>query len=231
MAMPAKKLYWITAAIFFMVVVLSYHKSNTILPTPSQNNNEYTNNKQQPNTNTNNYNNHNNNNNNDKIEDKNNDLYSEEDHPNTPVIPVPQPVSDAALPNTSNQYDTLIVIPSSWTQMQNRQWVRETIFGIENNLEPCKKYDGRIIYKFYIHGRSTWAKSGIHTAEFMQAQVRDLHGEFMEYDDGFFTNRTVTDHHAIWGDALDWAVSCCRGRSQSRGCFVFYFYYFTELRS
>lgn len=209
MAMPARKLYWITAAIFFMVVVLSYHKSNTILPTPSQNNNEYTNNKQQPNTNTNSYNNNNNNNNNnDKVEEKNNDLYSDEDHPNAPVIPVPQPVSDAALPNTSNQYDTLIVIPSSWTQMQNRQWVRETIFGIENNLEPCKKYDGRIIYKFYIHGRSTWAKSGIHTAEFMQAQVRDLHGEFMEYDDGFFTNKTVTDHHAIWGDALDWAVSC-----------------------
>ncbi|KAF9384290.1 hypothetical protein CPB97_005807 [Podila verticillata] len=203
MAVPAKKLYWITAAIFFMVVVLSYHKSNTILPTPSQNNNEYTNNKQQPNTNTNNYNNNNNN----KVEDKNNDLYSDEDHHNTPVIPVPQPVSDAALPNTSNQYDTLIVIPSSWTQMQNRQWVRETIFGIENNLEPCKKYDGRIIYKFYIHGRSTWAASGIHSAQFMQAQVRNLHGEFMEYDDSFFTNKTVTDHHAIWGDALEWAVN------------------------
>ncbi|KAF9313670.1 hypothetical protein BG003_004918 [Podila horticola] len=195
MAVPAKKLYWITAAIFFMVVILSYHKSNSILPTPNHNNNEYTNNKQQPNTN--NYNNEN------KVEDKK-DPY--EDH-NSPLIPIPQPVSDAALPNTSNQYDTLIVIPSSWTQMQNRQWVRETIFGIENNLEPCKKYDGRVIYKFYIHGLSTWATSGIHTAQFMQAQVRDLHGEFMEYDDSFFANKTVTDRHAIWGDALDWAVN------------------------
>ncbi|KAG0015652.1 hypothetical protein BGZ82_001322 [Podila clonocystis] len=194
MAVPAKKLYWITAAIFFMVVVLSYHKSNSILPTPNKNNNEYTNNKQQPNTN---YNNH------DNVEDKS-DPYEDR---NSPLLPVPQHVSDAALPNTSNQYDTLIVIPSSWTQMLNRQWVRETIFGIENNLEPCKKYDGRIIYKFYIHGYSTWEKTGIHTAQFMQAQVRDLHGEFMEYEDSFFANKTVTDRHAVWGDALEWAVN------------------------
>ncbi|KAF9298623.1 hypothetical protein BGZ74_009298 [Mortierella antarctica] len=207
MAVPAKKLYWITAAIFFMVVVLSFHKSNSILPNPNQNN-EYTNNGQQPNTNNNyNHNNNNNNNNNnynDNKVDDTNDPY--EDH-NSPLFPVPQPVSDSALPNTSNQYDTLIVIPSSWTQMQNRQWVRETIFGIENNLEPCKNYDGRIIYKFYIHGLSTWANTKIHTAQFMQALVRDLHGEFMEYDDSFFANKTVTDRHAVWGDALDWAVN------------------------
>ncbi|KAG0075183.1 hypothetical protein BGZ92_003026 [Podila epicladia] len=190
MAAPAKKLYWITAAIFLMVVVLSFHKSNPTLPTPNQTH------RQQPNTN-NNYN-HNNNINNDNKDDETDDPYKNH---NSPLF------ADAALPNTSKQYDTLIVIPSSWTQMQNRQWVRETIFGIENNLEPCKKYDGRIIYKFYIHGLSTWTKTKIHTAQFMEAQVRDLHGEFMEYDDSFFANKTVTDHHAVWGDALDWAVN------------------------
>ncbi|KAF9115725.1 Mitochondrial fission protein [Mortierella sp. AM989] len=121
--------------------------------------------------------------------------------PDTPKQSLPQ------LPNTSKQYDTLVVIPSSWTQMHNRRWVRDTIFGIKNNLEPCKKYDGRIIYKFYIHGRSTWLKSGIHSAQFMQAQVRDLYAEFMEFSDWEFTNKTVTDRHTVWGDALDWAVN------------------------
>ncbi|KAG0346436.1 hypothetical protein BG004_001750 [Podila humilis] len=120
--------------------------------------------------------------------------------------PSPQ---DAATdtPNTSGLYDTLIVIPSSWTQMQNRRWVRETVFGIQNNLEPCKKHDGRILYKFYIHGRSTWLKSGIHSAEFNQAQVRDLYAEFMEYDDYYFSNTTVAYRHTIWDEALNWAVN------------------------
>ncbi|KAG0217779.1 hypothetical protein BGX33_009658 [Mortierella sp. NVP41] len=113
------------------------------------------------------------------------------------------------VPNTSGQYDSLIIIPTSWTQLQNRAWVRETLFGIKNNLEPCAQYNGHIIYKFYIYGQSTWLKSGIHTAQLMQAQVRNLHGEFMEFDDWHFTNRTVEDRnrHAIWGDALDWAVN------------------------
>ncbi|KAF9363534.1 hypothetical protein BGX34_003891 [Mortierella sp. NVP85] len=119
----------------------------------------------------------------------------------------PPSSSELQLPNNSKQYDTLIVIPSSWTQLKNRRWVRDTIFGIKNNLEPCKKNDGRIIYKFYIHGRTTWLRSGIHTAQFMQAQVRDLYAEFMEFDDWVFTNATVTDRHNIWGDALDWAVN------------------------
>ncbi|KAF9430965.1 hypothetical protein BGZ94_001309 [Podila epigama] len=115
--------------------------------------------------------------------------------------------ASAAAPNSSGRYDTLIVIPSSWTQLENRRWVRETVFGIRNNLEPCKKYDGRIIYKFYIHGHSTWEKSGIHTAQFMQAQVRNLYAEFMEFGDHVFTNETVSERHTIWGKALDWAVN------------------------
>ncbi|KAF9928368.1 hypothetical protein FBU30_002406 [Linnemannia zychae] len=106
-------------------------------------------------------------------------------------------------------YDTLVVIPSSWTQIQNRQWVRETVFGIRDNLEPCKKNNGNIIYKFYLYGRSTWGKTQIHSSEYNQALVRDLYGEFMEYNDHFFTNTTLsaTGKNAIWGDALEWAVS------------------------
>lgn len=112
------------------------------------------------------------------------------------------------VPNTSNHYDSLIIIPTSWTQFQNRIWVRETLFGIKNNLEPCARYDGNVIYKFYIYGQSTWLKQGIYTAQYMQAQVRSLHGEFMEFDDWHFTNRTVVNRHTVWGDALNWAVSC-----------------------
>ncbi|KAG0379606.1 hypothetical protein BGX24_012479 [Mortierella sp. AD032] len=121
--------------------------------------------------------------------------------------PSTQSFKPLTIPNTSNQYDSLIIIPTSWTQLQNRVWVRETLFGIKNNLEPCARYDGNIIYKFYIYGKSTWDKQGIYTAQYMQAQVRNLHGEFMEFDDWHFTNRTVVERHDIWGDALDWAVN------------------------
>ncbi|KAK3846014.1 MAG: galactosyl transferase GMA12/MNN10 family-domain-containing protein [Linnemannia gamsii] len=121
--------------------------------------------------------------------------------------PSTQSFKPLTIPNISNQYDSLIIIPTSWTQLQNRVWVRETLFGIKNNLEPCARYDGNIIYKFYIYGKSTWDKQGIYTAQYMQAQVRNLHGEFMEFDDWHFTNRTVVERHDIWGDALDWAVN------------------------
>ncbi|KAF9104294.1 hypothetical protein BGX27_010145 [Mortierella sp. AM989] len=195
MAIPAKKLYWITAAIFLIVVVLSYHKNNTLpyngsdqqLDTAKQ---ETTQKDHGSNTDTNkNYNDYDN---------TNKDSIYDDDKSTTT-----QPTETKTNPG---KYDTLVLIPSSWTQIQNRQWVRQTIFGIRNNLEPCKKYDGKIIYKFYIYGRSTWLKAGIHSSEFMQAQVRDLYGEFMEYNDYTFTNETVADRNAIWENALAWAV-------------------------
>ncbi|KAF9127023.1 hypothetical protein BGW39_006178 [Mortierella sp. 14UC] len=121
--------------------------------------------------------------------------------------PSTQSFKPLTVPNISNQYDSLIIIPTSWTQLQNRVWIREALFGIKNNLEPCARYNGHIVYKFYIYGQSTWLKQGIYTAQYMQAQVRNLHGELMEFDDWHFTNRTVENRHAIWGDALDWAVN------------------------
>jgi len=221
MVMPARKLYWITAAIFLAVVFLSYHKSNSY-----DDYDDYTTNVDPSNsrdkgplvTKPHDY-------------DYNNGGQSQEDHStddnneknnkdkdilvnppktttdSTTTTPSTTTTTSQSEPNTSGQYDTLVVIPSSWTQIQNRRWVRETIFGIKNNLEPCKHNDGRIIYKFYIHGRATWGKTKIHSAEYMQAQVRDLYGEFMEFNDAMFTNKTILPH-SVWGDALDWAVSC-----------------------
>ncbi|KAF9580898.1 hypothetical protein BGW38_002271 [Lunasporangiospora selenospora] len=214
MSIQAKKLYWITAAAFLLVVVLSYHKT-----TYSQEQDPKSPQQQQrlpqqppPSPIVSIGNNH------DKVEDKdpkdiiNNDNSVEEDEEDEDEndeddqINPGQVTPSTQLPNISRKYDTLIMIPSSWTQMRNRQWIRETIFGIKNNLEPCKKYDGRIIYKFYIHGRSTWIKSRYHSAEYMQGLVRELHGEFTEYDDYIFTNQTVTDAHTLWENALSWAV-------------------------
>ncbi|KAG0240831.1 galactosyl transferase GMA12/MNN10 family-domain-containing protein [Mortierella sp. GBAus27b] len=216
MSIQARKLYWLTAAAFLIVIFLSFHKSSFSSYSNNQHSLEQ---KGHSDTSTN------------HDEDIDYDSGSKDNiygggdgtgagsggvkaPPPPPPAPVPPPPSvekpstpdTVAPPNISGKYDTLIVIPSSWTQIENRQWVRQTVFGIKNNLEPCKRHDGRIIYKFYIHGRASWLKTRIHSAEFMQGQVRELYGEFMEYSDHVFTNITVTDRHALWGDALSWAV-------------------------
>ncbi|KAG0259561.1 hypothetical protein BG011_002546 [Mortierella polycephala] len=198
MAIPARKLYWITAAVFLLIVFLSYHKSN-ISP-------YYSNTDNQPDTNSSNQESHKGNTDNNDGQTPNTGL--DEGNKPGPTTKTPPPTTMTTVePNASGKYDTLVIIPSSWTQMQNRRWVRETVFGIKNNLEPCKTHNGNIIYKFYIHGRTTWDKFGIHSAQFMQAQVRDLYGEFMEFDDYQFTNKTTNPRQAVWGEALDWAVN------------------------
>ncbi|KAF9331591.1 hypothetical protein BG006_005557 [Podila minutissima] len=190
--MPGRRIYWIVALFFFVALLVSHKRSTdyndvdlnrTRTPSSQQNQQQQQEQQQQQNK-----------------------------RPPPPGESIVKPSTgssslDPTTPNTSRRYDTLVVIPSSWTQMQSRRWVRETVFGIRNNLEPCKKHDGRLIYKFYIHGRSTWLRTPMHTAQFMQAQVRDLYAEFMEFDDYHFANKTVTDRHTIWDDALDWAVN------------------------
>ncbi|KAF9280362.1 hypothetical protein BGZ74_002623 [Mortierella antarctica] len=193
--MPGRRIYWIVALFFFVALLVSHKRSTnyndvdldrTWTPSPQQ--------KQQQQQ---------------ELQEQQ-QLQNKRPPPLGEYIVKPAAGSsslDPTTPNTSRRYDTLVVIPSSWTQMQSRRWVRETVFGIRNNLEPCKKHDGRLIYKFYIHGRSTWLRTPMHTAQFMQAQVRDLYAEFMEFDDYYFANKTVTDRHTIWDEALDWAVN------------------------
>ncbi|KAI1301147.1 hypothetical protein EDD11_005795 [Mortierella claussenii] len=232
MAVAPRKLYWITAGIFLLIVFLSYHKSS--LGT-SYAGTDQTNQQQQLDTTTGKNGaqrggnsgtpyDGNGKDTSQKYDDNDSDdddtdksgLYGpgtgdnknngDDGADSDSVTPTNTAELDPTTPSTPGKYDTLVLIPSSWTQMQNRQWVRQTVFGIKDNLKPCRKMDGRIIYKFYIHGHSTWQKSNIHSAEYMQAQVRNLHVEFMEYNDHYFDNRTVTDRHAVWGDALAWAV-------------------------
>ncbi|KAF9901497.1 hypothetical protein EC991_006072 [Linnemannia zychae] len=201
MSIAARKLYWITAVVFLMIVFLSYHKSTAPYSADRTANNSVDQSVDYDD------------NDNDYTRETN-DNYSGDNkpptYPGTSGSNNPNPhnvATTAPLPNNSGEYDTLVVIPSSWSQMQNRQWVRETVFGIRDNLEPCKKNDGNIIYKFYIYGRSTWGRTKYHSPEFNQALVRDLHGEFMEFNDNTFTNATVNNKYAIWGDALDWAIN------------------------
>ncbi|KAG0285423.1 hypothetical protein BGZ98_005502, partial [Dissophora globulifera] len=131
MAVPARKLYWITAGIFLLVVFLSYHKNGS------------TNSKQQL------------------------DSVKQQQQQHLPPGGY----------KTTNPYD-------------DNDHDYETVPGNKGGL--------------YGTG-ATWRKSTIHSAEFNQAQIRELYGEFMEFNDNVFTNKTVTDRHAIWGDALTWA--------------------------
>ncbi|KAF9199708.1 hypothetical protein BGZ49_010135 [Haplosporangium sp. Z 27] len=213
--MPVKRFYLLIAAVFLIVVLLSYHKNNftysdnELEASPqvdtSKNYGGNTDTTQKYDDNDGDYDAP------DKDSIYDDKVTNDEKVDTKPIVTKPETIKttpDVATqtPNKSGKYDTLILIPSSWTQMQNRQWIRETIFGIKNNLEPCKKHDGNIIYKFYIHGHSTWLKTKFHSAEYNQGRVRELYGELMEYSDYHFTNVTYTDSHAIWGNALAWAV-------------------------
>ncbi|KAF9978163.1 hypothetical protein BGZ73_003544 [Actinomortierella ambigua] len=188
--MTVRRLYMITAGVLLLIIILSYHKNTTFVQRDADNNNGASH-----------Y----------YDDDKKYSPPVQEYHPPPPPaeqhLQQQRPTTLADIePNTSNRYSTLIVIPSSWTQMQNRKWVRDTLFGIKNNLTPCKYYNGNIIYKFYIHGKSTWEKTRYHSPEYNQALVRELHGELMEYNDYLFTNQTIKTRHAVWGEALQWAV-------------------------
>ncbi|CAG8587314.1 3355_t:CDS:2, partial [Dentiscutata erythropus] len=52
--------------------------------------------------------------------------------------------------NTSNHYKILILITSQLREYRKRNLLREVLFGIENNLEPCIRYNMEIYYKFLI---------------------------------------------------------------------------------
>ncbi|KAG0235764.1 hypothetical protein BGW41_000659 [Actinomortierella wolfii] len=197
--MTVRRLYMITAGVFLLIVLLSYHKSTSVIPRGNDNtpSNNYEEDKVTPSK----YN---------PIQEYKPPSQEQLDRQRQPEQQKQQQQQSTTLPdiepNTSNRYSTLIVIPSSWSQIQNRKWVRDTLFGIKNNLTPCKYYNGNIIYKFYIEGKSTWGKTRYHSAEYNQALVRELHGELMEYNDYYFTNQTAKTREAIWGEALQWAV-------------------------
>ncbi|KAG0044633.1 hypothetical protein BGZ83_010148 [Gryganskiella cystojenkinii] len=220
--MPLKKAHLLAAVIFFMVVLLSRQNKSYL---SLRNGNTYKEDNVNPLHPNPGY----------KKEQKQEQQkpyrppYGSDRDTNKPALNIPKPDNDSKqqptlvagpsgtessadwVPNTSDRVDTLIVIPSSWTQIQNRKWVRETLFGIKDNLEPCRLSSssagerGKILYKFYVHGQAAWAKTSKHSAEYMQSLVRELYGELVEFEDLVATN-TTTPVIAVWGDALAWAV-------------------------
>ncbi|RIB28267.1 Glycosyltransferase Family 34 protein [Gigaspora rosea] len=52
--------------------------------------------------------------------------------------------------NTSNHYKLFILITSELIDYRKRNLLREFLFGIENNLEPCISYNMDLYYKFLI---------------------------------------------------------------------------------
>ncbi|KAF0413744.1 glycosyltransferase Family 34 protein [Gigaspora margarita] len=52
--------------------------------------------------------------------------------------------------NTSKHYKLLILITSKIEEFHHRKFLRRILFGIDDNLVPCMKYDTNIYYKFLI---------------------------------------------------------------------------------
>ncbi|CAG8789268.1 34457_t:CDS:2 [Gigaspora margarita] len=52
--------------------------------------------------------------------------------------------------NTSKHYKLLILITSKIEEFHHRKLLRRILFGIDDNLVPCMKYDTNIYYKFLI---------------------------------------------------------------------------------
>ncbi|CAG8618775.1 14122_t:CDS:2 [Cetraspora pellucida] len=52
--------------------------------------------------------------------------------------------------NTSGHYKILLLITSQMEEYQHRKLLRSVLFGINDNIDPCMKYDTNIYYKFLI---------------------------------------------------------------------------------
>ncbi|CAG8825388.1 31490_t:CDS:2, partial [Racocetra persica] len=52
--------------------------------------------------------------------------------------------------NTSGHYQILLLITSRMEEYQHRKLLRSVLFGINDNIEPCMKYDTNVYYKFLI---------------------------------------------------------------------------------
>ncbi len=75
--------------------------------------------------------------------------------------------------NLSGHYNLLFVITSKIGAIRQRKLLRETLFGIKNNLKPCMQQDGNVYYKFLIEPFQSVEKG----------TLRDFTAEYVEYDD------------------------------------------------
>lgn len=102
---------------------------------------------------------------------------SQTDSEGSIIFPYPKPPSEEQksdeAPNTSGHYNLLLVITSTVQSMRHRKILREGLFGIKNNLEPCMAQDGNVYYKFLIEPYKSVEKLAL----------RDFTAESVEYND------------------------------------------------
>lgn len=70
-------------------------------------------------------------------------------------------------------YNILFAITSTVGAIRQRRLLREALFGIKNNLEPCMFQDGNVYYKFLIEPYKSVERG----------KLRDFTAEVVEYDD------------------------------------------------
>lgn len=94
------------------------------------------------------------------------------------IIPSKSTIKDKTINNnetvnTSGHYSILLVISTKISHARHRRDLRENLFGIRNNLEPCMRQDGDVYYKFLVEPYNVIPKF----------HLRDFRAESVEFDD------------------------------------------------
>jgi hypothetical protein len=108
-------------------------------------------------------------------------------------------------------YNILFAITSTVGAMRQRRLLREALFGIKNNLEPCMFQDGNVYYKFLIEPYKSVERG----------KLRDFTAEVVEYDDiKEFPNLSGQSFHE---NILQWVINLSKFLSFRKYFFYVYF--------
>nr|CAG8446061.1 8709_t:CDS:2 [Entrophospora candida] len=121
-----------------------------------------------------------------------------DDDGNIVVPTIPDKVNTNGTVNSSGHYSILFVISTKISHTRHRRALREYLFGIRNNLQPCMRQDGDVYYKFLVEPYDVVPKFFL----------RDFRAESVEYDDIVeFPNHK----NERWQDiVLDWTQSLAK---------------------
>ncbi|CEG63203.1 hypothetical protein RMATCC62417_00386 [Rhizopus microsporus] len=124
------------------------------------------------------------------------DIESTYDKPTQAQKPPVQPKPDLTIEEPtiakSSHYKYFIIIASRVGNASRRQLIRNTYFGLQDNLEPCMKRDKGIQYLFWMYGDLPKAKT---------AERRMYETEKMEWNDFVKVKTDAYDQDAV----LRWA--------------------------
>ncbi|KAL1919364.1 uncharacterized protein VTP21DRAFT_2057 [Calcarisporiella thermophila] len=104
-------------------------------------------------------------------------------------------MADRGIFETAGHYPLLVAITSPVEDVSRRMLIREYMFGNFDNLVPCRRYDGSVIYKFLVKDD---AKA--------KAAMPDLHRQYVaesiEFDDIVEMNDTSEESIMKWAQSL-----------------------------